>query len=57
VLEMMRHSIAVQRTPGRVMATLATMMETASAVRSVRGEAVETAAALLDAMSRGGFCE
>jgi serine kinase of HPr protein (carbohydrate metabolism regulator) len=57
VLETMRHSIAVQRTPGRVMATLAKMMETASAVRSVRGEAVETAGALLDAMSRGGFCE
>jgi hypothetical protein len=57
VLEMMRHSIPVQRTPGRVMATLAKMMETASAVRSVRDEAVETARALLDAMSRGGFCE
>jgi len=40
-----------------VVATLAKMMETASAVRSVRGEAVETAGALLDAMSRGGFCE
>jgi hypothetical protein len=53
VLEMMRHSIPVQRTPERVMATLAKMMETAMAVRSVRGDAGETAQALLDAMSRG----
>jgi hypothetical protein len=43
----------VQRTPERVMATLAKMMETAMAVRSVRGDAGETAQALLDAMSRG----
>jgi hypothetical protein len=51
VLEMMRHSIAVQRTPGRVMATLARMMATASAVHSERGEASEMARALLAEMS------
>jgi hypothetical protein len=47
VLEMLRHTIPVQRTPARVMATLATMMETASAVRSERGEAGEAARNLL----------
>jgi hypothetical protein len=51
VLEMMRHAIPVQRTPARVMATLAKMMETATAVRSDRGEANETARVLLAAMS------
>ncbi len=48
VLEMLRHSIPVQRTPVRVMATLAKMMETATALRSGRGEAGETARMLLD---------
>jgi hypothetical protein len=48
VLEMLRHTIPVQRTPARVMATLAKMMETATALRSGRGEADETARALLD---------
>jgi hypothetical protein len=43
VLEMLRHSIPVQRTPARVMATLAAMMEPATAWRSVRGDAAETA--------------
>jgi hypothetical protein len=52
VLEMLRHAIPVQRTPARVMATLARMMETATAVRSERGEASETAHALLQAMSQ-----
>ena len=51
VLEMLRHAIPVQRTPGRVMATLAKMMETATAVRSKRGEAGEVADSLLRAMS------
>jgi serine kinase of HPr protein (carbohydrate metabolism regulator) len=50
VLEMLRHTIPVQRTPARVMATLAKMMETATAVRSERGEAAETARALLQTM-------
>jgi hypothetical protein len=47
VLEMMRHAIPVQRTPARVMAALAKVMETAAAVRSERGEASETARLLL----------
>lgn len=47
-LEMLRHTIPVQRTPARVMATLAKMMETATAVRSERGDAGETARLLLD---------
>jgi serine kinase of HPr protein (carbohydrate metabolism regulator) len=50
VLEMLQHSIPVQRTPARVMATLAKMMETAIAVRGERGEASDTARALLAAM-------
>ncbi len=47
VLEMMRHTIPVQRAPQRVMATLAKVMETASAVKSERGEASVTAPILL----------
>jgi hypothetical protein len=47
VLEMMQHAIPVQRTPARVMAVLAKVMETAKAVRSGRGEASETARLLL----------
>jgi hypothetical protein len=53
VLEMLRHAIPVQRTPARVMATLAKMMENATAVRSERGEAYEAARALLTAMPVG----
>jgi serine kinase of HPr protein (carbohydrate metabolism regulator) len=53
VLEMLRHSIPVQRTPGRVMATLAKMMEGATAWRTVRGEASEAARALLAAVDAG----
>lgn len=53
VLEMLQHTIAVQRTPARVMATLAKMMENATAVRSERGEANEAARALLTAMAAG----
>jgi hypothetical protein len=55
VLDMMRHAIPVQRTPGRVMATLAKMMERATALRSERGEADVTAKDLLIAMSAGRF--
>jgi hypothetical protein len=51
VLEMLRHTIPVQRTPARVMATLTRMMRDAQAFRSARGEAEATAAALLAAMS------
>ncbi len=49
-LEMLRHAIPVQRTPARVMATLAKMMETATALCSERGEACEAASWLLAAM-------
>jgi hypothetical protein len=55
-LETMRHAIPVRRSPGRVMAALARMMEAATALRSMRGEADETAAALLAAMSNSA-CE
>jgi hypothetical protein len=51
VLEMLRHAIPVQRTPARVMATLAKMMENATALRSGRGAAGATASALLAAMT------
>jgi hypothetical protein len=50
VLEMLRHTIPVQRTPARVMATLTRMMRDAQAFRSARGEADATAAALLAAL-------
>jgi hypothetical protein len=47
ILEMLRHAIPVQRTPARVMATLAKVMHTADAWRSDRGEAREVGAILL----------
>jgi serine kinase of HPr protein (carbohydrate metabolism regulator) len=50
-LEMMRHAIPVQRTPARVMATLAKVMETATALCTERGEASETARLVLAAMT------
>lgn len=53
VLEMLRHTIPAQRTPARVMATLARMMETATAMRSERGEASEAARSLLADMTLG----
>lgn len=53
VLEMMRHTIPVQRAPAHVMATLARMMEAATALRSDRGEADKAAGALLRAMDGG----
>jgi hypothetical protein len=51
VLAMMEHTIAVQRTPARVMFTLAKVAESATAVRSERGDATLTASALLEMMS------
>ncbi len=54
VLEMMRHTIAIQREPARVMTVLAKMMEHADAVRSVRGEAGEVARWMMDALSARG---
>jgi hypothetical protein len=49
-LEMMRHAIPVQHAPQRVMATLARMMQDATAVRSLRGEADVAARGLLRMM-------
>ena len=51
VLEMLRHTIPVQRTPARVMSTLTAMMQTATALRSERGEARETAEAILNGIA------
>jgi hypothetical protein len=51
VLEMLRHTVPVQRTPARAMATLARMMETAIALRSERSDASEAAGWLLTAMN------
>lgn len=51
VLEMMRHTIPVQRTPARVMSTLSSMMTGAAAWRSRRGEATATAHAILIALA------
>jgi hypothetical protein len=50
VLEMLRHSIPMQRTPARVLATLAAMLEGAAAWRSARDEASFAAHALLEAL-------
>lgn len=50
VLEILRHAIPVQRTPGRVMAALSAMMRTAQAIYSARSEADKTAAALLSSI-------
>ena len=47
VLEMLRHTIPVQRTPGRVMAALTAMIAGVPALRSQRGEADEAAQKLL----------
>jgi len=51
VLEMLRHAIPVRRTPARVMATLAKMMDSATALRSERGEATHAARSLLNTMN------
>jgi hypothetical protein len=53
-LEMLRHAVPVQRVPARVMAALAKMMETATAVRSPRAEAAETAQLLIAMMDEDG---
>jgi len=52
LLEMLRHSIPVQRTPARVMATLGRMLEGATAWSSSRGDADLTAQLLLAALDR-----
>lgn len=53
VLEMLLHTIPARRTPGRVLATLSTMMCHATAWRSRRGEAAPAARALLAALATG----
>jgi len=50
VLEMLRHTIPVQRTPARVMATLTRMVADAQAFRSARGDARRTAEEILAAL-------
>ena len=52
VLEMMRHAIAVQRTPGRVLAALSAVMQTAVAAQSKRGDATATAELLIRAFDQ-----
>ena len=47
VLELLRHTIPVQRTPQRVLAVLAAMVGGASAIRSGRGDAAEAAEKLM----------
>lgn len=54
-LQMLPHAIPVQRTPARVMATLARIMESATALRSNRGEAAPTARAVLQTVSSEAF--
>jgi hypothetical protein len=46
-LEMLRHAVPVRRTPQRVMEALARMLDGANVLQSPRGEAKETACALL----------
>ncbi len=53
VLEMLLHSTPVQRTPGRVLATLSAVMGHARAWRSQRGEAGVAARSLLAALATG----
>jgi len=50
VLELMRHSIPVQRTPRRVMAALTAMVDGATAWSSARGEADAVAHSLLHSL-------
>jgi hypothetical protein len=51
VLEMLKHSIPVQRTPARVMATLTAMLQNATIWSSPREEADELAAVLVEWLS------
>jgi hypothetical protein len=53
VLEMLRHSIPVQRTPARVMAALGNVMEGATAWQSERGDAREIVGGLIEAVGAG----
>jgi hypothetical protein len=53
-LELLLHTLPVQRTPARVLATFSAMMHRAWAWRSPRGDAAETACALLSALETQG---
>jgi hypothetical protein len=53
VLEMLRHAVPARRTPTRVLSTLTATMRHATAWQSRRGEAPETASALLAALAEG----
>lgn len=53
-LELLLHTLPVQRTPARVMATFAAVMRAARAWRTPRGEAADAAAALLRAIEPDG---
>jgi hypothetical protein len=55
VLEMLRHSIPVQRTPARVMSTLSRMLDGATAWTSDRDDAADTAQHLLSALEEQLF--
>jgi hypothetical protein len=54
VLEMLLHSLPVQRTPARVLATLSTTVQNAVVCKSLRGEAAPTAHALIAALAAEG---
>lgn len=54
VLEMLRHTVPVQRTPARVLATLSAAMRDATAWRSQRGEAADAARSLMTALTTAG---
>jgi hypothetical protein len=53
VLEMLRHSIPVQRTPGRVMAVLGKVVGKATAWQSERGDARAVVGGLIEAVCGG----
>lgn len=54
VLELLLHSLPVQRTPARVLTTLSTTVQNAIVCKSLRGEAAPTAQALISALAAEG---
>jgi len=54
-LEMLLHTIPVQRTPARVLSTFEAVMRSARAWRTPRGEASAAAAALISALESGAL--
>jgi hypothetical protein len=54
VLEMLLHTVPVQRTPARVLATVSATVKNAAVRKTLRGEAVPAAHALIAALSAGG---